>query len=693
MNGYFRKIALVVASAVFTAAFIVIMHFAIPQIECVPETSGEIEYSITVHEGDNNYWSEDKIAVIGENVTAVRISDLGKLKKITKVNYIPDKFVQANSLSEEIQIVDLTKPFDFAEKGTLIFVIMNLDPESSDFIEQSEKLSDYKIGDYWNFTLSLPKIFCASNIYNNANLVAKNGEIENYDFTAFTTSYDKKTEKFSQSVERTSVELQFYTRRQALNLYKVVTIHYQSAGTAYSGIIDCPLIGVENSVESVVEKSQNVLVAFSVFTVVVFAVLIVLSLLKRTKEFVTSIVWIFGILVMLFSRFMLGGTTTVPLFWTAMALSAVFIMLGGALLAQGRNFGKFPLKYIFPMFMIVGFITAYICPFVPFSAAAVLKIVYRVVKGIGSVALLGFIILSIFDKNDSRVISQTAAATVIAVACFASIFTPIIFPAQYNSMLWLSIITAAVTFIGVFLLFRDIEKANAYLTSNLNLEVDRQLKDIKSVISERDNLLRFVSHDMKKPLGSSDTLLDTLIEREKDEEQSKALRIVKQNNSRVIENLSEIGSYARFNYIAEPSRNSDLFEICAYLFDFHRPDCDANGIMLRNTVDERYKVFVKKQALENAVSNIILNAVEHANCSSITLSARSDKNRVILCIADDGKGIKDETDVFAAYVSEKSGGSGLGLYICKNIIESMNGELSYESKPGCTVFYISLLKA
>ena len=225
------------------------------------------------------------------------------------------------------------------------------------------------------------------------------------------------------------------------------------------------------------------------------------------------------------------------------------------------------------------------------------------------------------------------------------------------------------------------------------MEVGRQVKEIRAVIEERDNLLQFVSHDMKKPLQASLTIVDTLIDRHSDNEQIKALKIVKNNTERVVNNLSGIGEYARFNYIAEPSQVVDLKETCAAIYDFHLPDCNANGIILKNQIDKSCKVFVKKQGLENAVSNIIMNAVEHADCKTITVSCRKERNKIVLCIADDGKGISSEMDVFRPYVTEKTETGGIGPYICKSIIESMNGTLTYQSVNGATIFYITLLKA
>ena len=698
MNSYIRRVGAVISCAVLSALFIVLMFFCAPEISAVPETSGEIGYTVSEMLPDGTVSNETFTSVIGKDVTAVRISDFKDLNKITKVNYIADRHATPARISDDIQIVDLTKPFEFAEKGTLIFIIMNLNPFAENFYELKESLTKYKLGDYWNFTLSLPKIFCASNIYLRSELVIRHGEIKDYNFIDYTTSYDQMTTELSAHTERTDIELNFYTRREAmdrpLSAAQIVTIHYQSTGGAYSGITDAPLIGTAGAVKTVTENSQNVLIAFAIISAVVFAVFVVLAVLERSYDFISAIIYVFGIFIMLLSRFFLSGVTSFPLMWTAFRLASSFLILCGALLSSGRNFGKFPAKYIVIALASAGALFAFIRPFVSFGAAAALAVVCTVLKSISVTALLLFIGIATFRKDEGGNILRTVCSTLIAVAVLASLFLPQVFPTQYNPMFWMCVATSAAAFISVFIVFMSIKKSNVYLTHNLHREVERQLKDIKAIISERDSLLQFVSHDMRKPLNSSVTLLETAIAREKDAEQIKALQIIKQNDSRVVNNLSEIAAYARFNYISEPSQVTDIAELCASLCRFHSFDCNANGIVLKNLVDKKYKVFVKAQGLENALSNIIMNAVEHANCSTVTLSAKAVKNKVVLCIADDGRGISADMDVFKPYVSEnKPETGGIGLYICKNIIESMNGSLSYESGRGGTAFYISLLKA
>lgn len=60
----------------------------------------------------------------------------------------------------------------------------------------------------------------------------------------------------------------------------------------------------------------------------------------------------------------------------------------------------------------------------------------------------------------------------------------------------------------------------------------------------------------------------------------------------------------------------------------------------------------------------------------------------------DGRGIDTSSDLFKPYSSDnKPDTGGIGLYICKNIVQSMSGELTYSSERGNTVFSMSLLKA
>ena len=105
------------------------------------------------------------------------------------------------------------------------------------------------------------------------------------------------------------------------------------------------------------------------------------------------------------------------------------------------------------------------------------------------------------------------------------------------------------------------------------------------------------------------------------------------------------------------------------------------------------KGFCKTARVGERLDQPDFNAIEHAACTEIVISARTEKNKVLLTVKDNGKGIDPAIDIFRPYVSEnKPDEGGLGLYLCKNIVESMNGTLTYVSEDGAA-FTVSLLRA
>lgn len=100
------------------------------------------------------------------------------------------------------------------------------------------------------------------------------------------------------------------------------------------------------------------------------------------------------------------------------------------------------------------------------------------------------------------------------------------------------------------------------------------------------------------------------------------------------------------------------------------------------------------QLLKQAIVNIIKNAYEAMDCSgTATLHVFCENNLMHIAISDHGGGIDAAIadTIFQPFVTSKTGGSGLGLVITRQIIESHHGILECTSHPGdgCT-FTISL---
>ena len=100
--------------------------------------------------------------------------------------------------------------------------------------------------------------------------------------------------------------------------------------------------------------------------------------------------------------------------------------------------------------------------------------------------------------------------------------------------------------------------------------------------------------------------------------------------------------------------------------------------------------------VEQVLLNLIKNGLESMNESTqkdLILSVESNKNDVIFSVHDQGPGVSEEIKdrLFESFFSTKSEGTGIGLNICRSVIESHGGKLWFENhqRIGC-VFYFSI---
>ncbi len=101
--------------------------------------------------------------------------------------------------------------------------------------------------------------------------------------------------------------------------------------------------------------------------------------------------------------------------------------------------------------------------------------------------------------------------------------------------------------------------------------------------------------------------------------------------------------------------------------------------------------------ISQVIVNLISNAVRFTANGMITVSARRESNTIVICVADNGVGISEQQlpQIFERYYrKQKNGGgqdtgTGLGLYICKHIVEQHGGSIWLESveNQGTSVFF------
>ena len=127
-------------------------------------------------------------------------------------------------------------------------------------------------------------------------------------------------------------------------------------------------------------------------------------------------------------------------------------------------------------------------------------------------------------------------------------------------------------------------------------------------------------------------------------------------------------------------------------------DLESCGIKVESEIDPvSLEITVDQALFEQVFINLILNSIEAlADVKDpvvLIRVGRSPKQAVKITITDNGKGIRSEDigNVFVPYFTTKANGSGLGLSICRNIIDQHKGQISVKSVPGSgTVFTIQV---
>ncbi|MEF8832188.1 MAG: PAS domain S-box protein [Candidatus Thermoplasmatota archaeon] len=101
--------------------------------------------------------------------------------------------------------------------------------------------------------------------------------------------------------------------------------------------------------------------------------------------------------------------------------------------------------------------------------------------------------------------------------------------------------------------------------------------------------------------------------------------------------------------------------------------------------------------LEELFSNLIKNSIQHSNCDGIRINSQIEENKCLVTVEDDGVGISDEMKdkIFEkGFKDGESSGTGLGLYMVKEIAESYGGSVEVkDSEMGGARFDIALEKA
>jgi len=259
----------------------------------------------------------------------------------------------------------------------------------------------------------------------------------------------------------------------------------------------------------------------------------------------------------------------------------------------------------------------------------------------------------------------------------------------------LSLITSVVVLVVLLQEMTQLYARLARSNNALQRERDNKLMTMEAMIAS-------LAHEVKQPLGAISINGDTafLILDEASPDLTEAKSVVSDmvaDSHRIAETFDNIR--ALFGRSDETQERVDINALALDVLRLSKPDCDRRCIkQIADFTPKRPTVVGHKGQLRELVNNLAQNAIE--------AMASVDEPRIlkvqtelatggtaVISIEDSGPGVGSEkTDtIFDAFVTTKSQGRGLGLAICRMIVERHSGILSVSSaRPHGAIFQIKL---
>ncbi len=626
---------------------------------------------------------------INTAMNAISIKDVADCKKVTTFNIVKGEFVHNARPENAVYSHDIN---DLGNRGTIQILVDNLDPMAEDYDAQAATLEHLKVESSYKFTIYIPQTLAASIVYMNAQFLSSTGEIEGYDFIEFinqpkvTEAHVSKTEPLTFNISM-NAERRYMSPDAPLRNGALITIHYE-APEGKTAVLDGDiLIGEREAVDKAVAQNTMSLYVVQILAIAALAMLIFVTILKRRIEFLPQIMYLLGIAGLYTVAVLYHSPCDRP--YLMMALVGLFtsVVALGIALSVKKKLAVIPVRLILCILAAALCICSFALPSLSGNTEAVVGIVIRVLQ---LVILISAGLLIAFETLLGGKLGSSFGGVAALIFLSLSIFgeSGLYF---FSPVFGISILLLIITIYTSLREFIVLEKSNRYLTDNLEAEVERQTESLTHIIGEREDLLRYISHDLRKPIiGIRKLLPDVTCT---DEIAAKnALSSVENKLESVDNALGEISKFSKTNYHAEQSVVLSLDEILKKVRHDLASDCDANGVHLKIKFSG-LTAFAKPNALFSILSNLIFNALEHSGCDTIEITAeRYGKKQCKLIVSDNGKGAANTGTLFTPYQTthDQEGNTGLGLYISRQFAVSMGGDLLYQRESNITTFSVIL---
>jgi PAS domain S-box-containing protein len=231
-------------------------------------------------------------------------------------------------------------------------------------------------------------------------------------------------------------------------------------------------------------------------------------------------------------------------------------------------------------------------------------------------------------------------------------------------------------------------------SDNLFVAVVRDVTSQLETDRLRDDFIATLTHDLRTPLLAAIQTLKFLVDGtlgEINEKQRKFLETMLSSNQDMLGLVNALLEVYRYESgkLTLCKDNINLTELAEYCSNQIKPLLNNKNIEIELKSAKKVSIYADKQELRRVIANFLGNSAVYTDIGGkIIIEITENKGKVALSVIDNGSGIpeKDIPQMFNRFSQgtsqKRSTGTGLGLYLSRQIIEAHGGKVGLESKIG-----------
>jgi two-component system sensor histidine kinase PilS (NtrC family) len=196
-----------------------------------------------------------------------------------------------------------------------------------------------------------------------------------------------------------------------------------------------------------------------------------------------------------------------------------------------------------------------------------------------------------------------------------------------------------------------------------------------------------LAHEIRNPLSAITHAADLLADDNHDDASCRLTRIMRDNSARLNRLVEDVLILNRRDRVkTEPLQLAGALGDFLEHFALARPDA-ADGVVLTDPISPQLTVQFDHTHLQQILWNLVNNAVRHGSgaAGAVKIAVIQDGQLAEIWVRDDGPGVSDsmQARLFEPFSTTESSGSGLGLFIARELAEANGGRLDYLPPGGC----------